>query len=237
MALPPRRPLPPPEPGAPALGAIPPVVLVLFLALAAVEAALSLAGMGLVGGPGSVGWRVGLIERWGVTPALWDHLAQRGFVDGRYLPNLLLYGLVHWDAMHALFAGALLLALGKFVADAMGGGAMLAVFLLSLLGGAVAYGMLAPPGRPLFGAYPGVYGLIGAFTYALWLRIGREGGNRLTAFRLIAVLLAIQFAFGLLFGSDPGWIGDVGGFAAGFLVAPLLVPGGLAALRARLRER
>ena len=103
--------------------------------------------------------------------------------------------------------------------------------------GAVAFGAVVRGAQPLFGAYPAVYGLIGAFTYLLWLRLGRAGENRLGAFRLIGLLLAIQLVFGALFGSSPQWVGDVGGFLAGGATAVLVAPGGLSALRARLRAR
>jgi hypothetical protein len=63
------------------------------------------------------------------------------------------------------------------------------------------------------------------------------GENRLGAFRLIGVLLALQLVFGALFGSNPQWVGDVAGFLAGGATAVLAAPGGLAALRARMRAR
>jgi membrane associated rhomboid family serine protease len=103
--------------------------------------------------------------------------------------------------------------------------------------GAVAVALVVRGVQPLFGAYPAVYGLIGAFTYLLWLRLGQAGENRLQAFRLIGMLLAIQLVFGALFGSSPQWLGDVGGFLAGGATAVLVAPGGFAALRARLRSR
>jgi membrane associated rhomboid family serine protease len=130
-----------------------------------------------------------------------------------------------------------LLALGKFVAEGMGQLRALLVFLVATVLGAVGFGLVVGGTQPLFGAYPGVYGLIGAFTYLLWLRLGRTGENRLGAFRLIGVLLALQLVFGALFGSNPQWVGDVAGFLAGGATAVLAAPGGLAALRARMRAR
>ena len=230
-----QRPLPPSDPGASPIGPLPAAVVVLVLALAAVEGALALGQMGLVGGPGAIGWRAGLVERLAVSPAVLDY-ALAGADPALWL-RFVAYPLVHGGTLHALFAAALLLALGKFVAEGMGSPAMLATFAAGTLGGALLFGALAPATAPLYGAYPGVYGLIGGFTYLLWLRLGREGGNRLAAFRLIGMLMAIQLVFGALFGSSPQWIGDVGGFVAGLAVAPLLAPGGLAALRARLRAR
>ena len=229
-----QNPLPPVEPGVNPVNAVPPVVLVLFFVIAGVEAALSLGAQGLAGGPQAVGWRIGLIERFAVSPAVLDY-ALRGEVG--LWPRFVLYAFVHQGALHAIFAGVLLLALGKFVAEGMGQLRALLVFLVATVLGAVGFGLVVAGTQPLFGAYPGVYGLIGAFTYLLWLRLGRTGENRLGAFRLIGVLLALQLVFGALCGSNPQWVGDVAGFLAGGATAVLAAPGGLAALRARMRAR
>ena len=225
--------MPPAEPGASPVNAVPPTVVVLVLVLALVEAALSLGAEGLAGGPGAVGWRIGLIERFSVSGAVLDFAAAQPGL----LTRLLTYPLVHASLVHALFACVFLLALGKFVAEGLGQGRMLLVLLAGTVGGALAYGLLVPGTRPLFGAYPAAYGLIGGFTYLLWLRLGREGGNKLQAFRLIGFLMAFQLLFGALFGGNAQWVGDVGGFVAGGAVAVLLSPGGVGALRARLRAR
>lgn len=229
-----QTPLPDPVPGESPVNAVPPVIVALVLAIAAIEAALSLGGQGLAGGAQGVGWRLAAIERFAVSPAVLDYaLAGEGGLWTRFVT----YAFIHGSVMHALFAGALLLALGKFVGEGLGQGRTLLVFFVATVLGAVGFALLVGDRQPLFGAYPGVYGLIGAFTYLLWLRIGATGGNRLQAFRLIGMLLAIQLLFGALFGSNPQWIGDVAGFVAGGAVAVLVAPGGLAALRARLRAR
>ena len=229
-----QKPLPPPVPGESPVNAVPPVILLLFLAIAGVEAALSLGAQGLLGGPAAVGWRIGLIERFAVSPAVLGYALEG---QAGLWPRFLLYAFVHGSVLHALFAGVLLLALGKFVGEGMGQARTLVVLVVATVGGSLAFGALVGGTRPLFGAYPGVYGLIGAFTYLLWLRLGQAGESRLGAFRLIGMLLAIQLAFGALFGSDPQWVADIGGFVAGGAAAVLVTPGGLAALRRRLRAR
>jgi membrane associated rhomboid family serine protease len=181
-----------------------------------------------------VGWRVGLIERFAFSPAALD-AALHGHPD--LWLRLLSYPFVHGSVTHALFAGALLLALGKFVAEGMGQARTLVVFIAATVGGGLLFASVADGPQPIFGAYPGIYGLIGAFTYLLWLRLGRTGQNQLQAFRLIGGLLLIQLAFGLIFGAGIQWVGDLGGFVAGGFAAVVFSPGGLAALQARLRAR
>ena len=229
-----QRPLPPVEPGQSPVNAVPPAILLVFFAIAGIEAALALGAQGTLGGPAAVGWRVMLMERFAVSGAVLEHAAMG---DAGLWPRFLLYALVHGGTVHAIFAGVLLLALGKFVAEGMGQARAMAVLLGATVLGGLGYALAVGGTRPLFGAYPGVYGLIGAFTYLTWLKLGRMGENRLQAFRLIGVLLGLQLVFGALFGASPHWVGDVAGFLAGGVVAVLVAPGGLAALRARLRAR
>ena len=232
-----QRPLPPFEADQPPVNAVPPLIVLLALALGLVELALSVGAGGFAGGPAAVGWRSGLIERVAATPAAWDALLDGGYARGPLLLRLVAYPVVHGGAVHALFACAMLLALGKFVAEAMGQGRTLLVLLAATLGGGAAYGALLDGAYPLIGAYPPVYGLIGAYTYLLWARIGQAGGNRLGAFRMLGVLLGLLLAFGAQFGANPAWVAEVGGFLAGGLAAVALAPGSLAALGRRLRTR
>jgi hypothetical protein len=90
---------------------------------------------------------------------------------------------------------------------------------------------------PLFGAYPGDYGLIGAFTYLLWVKLAGTGLNQMRAFSMIGFLLAVQLIFGLLFGGGPEWIADLAAFSTGFLLSFALAPGGMAKLRDLIRQR
>lgn len=64
-----------------------------------------------------------------------------------------------------------------------------------------------------------------------------RGSNRLAAFRLIGVLLALQLVFGLMFGADPAWVADAAGFVTGLVLSPLLAPGGARGFLARMRTR
>jgi membrane associated rhomboid family serine protease len=216
---------------------ISPVAVVLFVVIAVIEAAFDLSAAGLLGGQAGVGWRIAAIEDWAFSPLVWDQVAARGNRSLDMLRRFVTYAFVHANLTQALFGGALLLALGKFVGDVFSSVAVAAVFFAGVVAGAVAFGIALDRNLPLVGCYPGVYGLIGAFTYILWLRLGRAGENQLRAFRLIGVLMALQLLFALLFGGYPSWIADVAGFVAGFAISPLVAPGGWGALVRRLRQR
>lgn len=216
---------------------LPAAVIALFVVIMGVEGLFQLGNAGLVGGPQAVGWRLAAIEDFAFSPAVWEQVTVMGNLSPGMLQRFVTYSFVHGSFTHAIFAGVLLLALGKFVGEVLGSAAMLTVFFAAAIGGAVAFGILMAGNMPLFGAYPGVYGLIGAYTYILWRKLAQSGANRIAAFRMIGFLLAIQLVFALIFGSQPTWIADIAGFVFGGAASVLVAPGGWRAFVARLRER
>ncbi|APZ51946.1 rhomboid family intramembrane serine protease [Salipiger abyssi] len=220
----------------PPLNPMPPVVMALFIVIVGVEAVFSLGSYGIVGGPAAVGWRLDAMERFAFLAPVLQWMLQTGQFPAEHVIRLFSYPFVHGNFTHALFAGVMLLAMGKMVAEALGSLRTAVLFFASTLGGALAYGLLLDTRVPLIGAFPPVYGLIGAFTYLLWLRLGQMGAQQIRAFSLIGMLLAIQLLFGLIFGGSQDWVADLGGFATGFLLATVLIPGGWARLLARFRR-
>jgi membrane associated rhomboid family serine protease len=159
----------------------------------------------------------------------------RPFAD---LVRLVAYPLVHATFTHSLFAVVILLALGKMVGEIFRWWGVVVVVLGASIAGALAYGLLVPDLRaPLIGAYPPVYGLIGAFTFLLWTNLARKGANKYRAFSLIGALLFFQLVFGVLFGGNWDWVADIAGFAAGFLLSFLVSPGGFARVVEMIRQR
>ncbi|MEN8896620.1 MAG: rhomboid family intramembrane serine protease [Yoonia sp.] len=221
----------------PVVNPIPPVVIVLCLIVVLVELALSAAAAGMIGGPQGIGWRIAALQDYAFSPLVLDRVIAVGDFSFDLLKRFVTYGFLHASFTHALFAAALLLALGKFVGDVFSGVAVLIVFFGALVFGAIIFGLIAEGPVPLIGLYPAVYGLIGAFTYILWVRLGASGENQVKAFQLIGFLLALQLVFGLFFGSDPSWLAELAGFAFGFVVSIIVAPGGWTALVAKLRER
>lgn len=216
---------------------IPPVVTVLVLIIVGVEAVLSMAGQGWIGGPQGVGWRLAAIEDYGVWAAVFDWIVTRGDYSPDLLIRFVTYPFIHGSITHAIFGAALLLALGKFVGDVFHPVSVLLVFFVSAIAGGLVYAALLGSDQPLYGVYPPVYGLIGAFTYLMWLRLGAVGANQYRAFLLIGLLLGWQLLTGVLFGGSPQWVADVTGFVAGLGLAPLVGPGGWAAFLRRIRTR
>ncbi len=216
---------------------LPPVVWLMLLPIIAMEVVLSAGGHGIAGGPTAIGWRNDALQRFALSPEMLDQMLAAGQIVPDYLMRFVTYPFVHGNFTHALFAAVFILALGKFVGEVFRGWAVLSVFLGGALAGGLAYS-LAPGLRvALFGAYPGAYGLIGAFTFIIWARLGAEHANRARAFTLIGFLLGIQLLFGLLFGGSADWIADLAGFGAGFLLSFVVGPGGPAHLLKAIRQR
>lgn len=216
--------------------AIPPVVLILTAILAGIELVFQ-AGAAGFGGAEAVGWRLEALNAFAFSPQLWDRMVETGQFPPRHLLRLVSYTFVHLGFGHVLFVLVFLLALGKMVAEAFSAGAMLAVMAVSAIAGALVYSMVPGVSQALVGGYPAVYGLIGAYTFILWVGLGRAGENQARAFTLIAFLLGIQLFFGLAFGGGVEWVADLAGFAAGFALSFLVSPGGWQRALRRMRRR
>lgn len=225
------------------LNPLPMIVWIIVLPMIAMEIVLSAGEAGLIGGPAGLGWRLEAVQRFAFVPEyLRQMLGARQFpLDG--VMRVVSYPLVSLAPSQTLFVVVITLALGKFVGEVFRWPAILGLFLAGVVGGAVIYGLLPQAQMPLVGGYPGVYGLIGGFTYVLWRRSRIMGTSQLAAFRLIGFLLALRIVFAvgpvLFYGSAAGtgldWVAELAGFAVGFLLSFVVIPGGWQALRARLR--
>lgn len=226
--------MPPTAPPLSPFQRMPPLVVALAALMLGVEAVFQLGAAGLAGGPAAVGWRIEAMARFGVSAPLLERMWSAGRWDPAVLGRFASYPFIHVGAAHAVFGAVLLLALGKAVSERFSGAALAAILVVSALAGALVYGVAVEGPALLVGVYPAVYGLIGAWTWALW-RAGR-GRERLLAFRLIAVLTGLRAALLLTVGGGMDWVADLGGFAAGFAVSFLLAPDGGERLR-RWRDR
>jgi membrane associated rhomboid family serine protease len=217
---------------------LPMIVWVLVLPLIAMEAVLSLADAGLVGGVQGIGWRLQAVERFGLFPELLRYQWETGGQPYDELLRLVTYPLVHGGFTHALFAVVLMLALGKMVGEIFRWWAVLAVVFGSAIVGGLVYSFLIPGLRTqLIGAYPAVYGLIGAFTFLLWVNLARSGANRYRAFSLIGALLFFQLIFGVLFRRELGLGRRCHGLCGGLPDQLFVSPGGWARVMDKVRQR
>ncbi len=225
------------DPDASPINPLPPVVWLLVLPVFLVELVLSAGARGIIGGPGAVGWRLAAIEQYSFSGPVLDWMLSTGQFPSEHLLRFVTYPFVHAGFTHMLFVAVFILALGKMVGEVFQAWAVALIFFASGIGGALAYGLLLDDIRPLIGGYPAVYGLIGAFTFLLWVNLVARGANQYRAFTLIGFLLGIQLLFALLFGGSRDWVADVAGFITGFFLSFAVSPGGWGLLVARLRQR
>ncbi|APX90241.1 rhomboid family intramembrane serine protease [Brevirhabdus pacifica] len=224
------------EPSGPRIfHALPPVIIALAVIIGGIEGLFWLGEVGLL--PGGAEWRTEAVRNWGFFGELARRMIETGDWRADILRRFVSYPLIHQSMTHALFAIVFVLAIGNMVAHVFRPWAVLAIFFASSVVGALVYGLVLDERFPLIGGYPGVYGLIGAYTFLLWVNLTATGGPRHQAFILIGMLLGIQLAFSLIFDARNDWVADIAGFAAGFAMSFVVSPGGGARVIARLRRR
>lgn len=221
----------------PPVNKLPAVVVILFLVMAGIELALSVGEAGLVGGPQAIGWRLGLVRDWGFSGDLFDQMLAQSYFPLEHLARFITYPFIHLSFTSALISIVLMLALGKMAAEVMGQFAMLALFMLSGIGGALVYALVLNDPTWLVGSYPPVYGLIGGYSYVMWRKLSTTGGRQMEAFSLIGMLLGLQLLWSLFTSVGYGWVAELAGFVCGFGLSALFAPGEWARILARLRQR
>ena len=219
------------------LNPLPFVVWMLAGPVAAIELLLSLADRGIIGGGLGFTWRVEAIQRFGFSGQIFDWMVANHFYPVEQMIRFVTYPFFHASFTHMMFVFVFILALGKMVGEVFSAAAVLTVFFASAIMGALVFGLMLDDPAWLVGGYPPVYGLIGAFTFLLWVRATGQGSGRLRAFGLIGTLLGIQLVFGALFGGSNEWVADLSGFATGFGLSFVVCPGGWRRALALIRQR
>ncbi|RLJ59439.1 rhomboid family protein [Litoreibacter meonggei] len=217
--------------------ALPPVVIALAAVIAFIEVIFQAGGSGLIGGAQAVGWRLTALEDYSFFGPIWEAMLEKRYFPIEHMQRFVTYPFIHGNFTHAAFAVVIVLAIGKAVGEVFSTLSFIAVFMVSSIFAALIFALVTNTQRPLFGAYPGAYGLIGAFTFLLWVNLAAVGANSMRAFTLIGFLMAFQLVFGLLFGGGYDWVADVAGFVVGFLMSFLVSPGGWARVLTKMRQR
>jgi membrane associated rhomboid family serine protease len=217
--------------------ALPPVVVALAVVIFGLELMFQAATAGLLGGQGGIGWRIAAFQDYAVLDSVWRWMVENRTYPPEHLVRFVSYPLIHAGFLHAALVVVFILALGKMVAEVYSMLAFLAVFWISAVVGALGYVMILDSDFPLVGGYPGVYGLIGAFTFLMLMRAEAQGEGRLRAFALIGALLAFQMIFAVINGDFGNLVADLSGFVAGLAMSFVVSPGGWRRMLGRLRQR
>ena len=219
----------------PVFNPMPPVVVALFAVIAVVELWFTL-GPNFVSGTDTVAWRMQAIERFGVNPQVVQWMIEKNLYPLDHIARFVSFSFIHSSMLNTAVSCALFLAMGKMVGSAFPSTALLVFFLGSALVGAMVFSLSAPDGGWLFGSFTGIYGLIGAYTFMMWLTFRVHKAPQGQAFHLIAFLMGIQLVFGMIFGGNSTWIADLFGFLTGFVLSFFFIPGGLSHVLAMLRK-
>lgn len=154
-----------------------------------------------------------------------------GALGGQAVPfefwtSFVTHAFLHGGAIHLLLNGAIFLGIGGVLANLLGPGRFLALFAICAIGGAIAFGVIATFNGPLVGASGAIFGFFGALKRYEWKYIQTTGASADRFWRTIAALIAINvlLAFVPLGGGGIAWQAHLGGFVAGFLIAPVLAP-------------
>src|SRR5579871_6907090 len=138
----------------------------------------------------------------GIAAGQWYRLLTSAFLP----PATGLGGLGFLDILFNMWA---LIVVGPSLEQLLGRVRFLAVYLLSALGGGVAFFLLGPQNVLALGASGAIFGL-----FAAWLVVARK--LRLDI-RGIITIIAINLAFDLLYRSTIAWQDHVGGLIVGAL--------------------
>ncbi len=225
-----------PDADASPVNPVPAVILILAGALAVIEIGLQLGARGIIGGPEAIGWRIELLRYFAFFDRYFDWMLTTGRLplDGIY--RFFTHPFIGGSFTTVLIGCVILLAIGNVVGRVFSSWAILLIFFVSAAVGALAYGLVMTTDQPLNGPFPPVYGLMGAFTWILWMKARHEGTNPLLAFRLPGFLLLFQVTFWVLFGAMDGLVADMAGLLCGFLMSFVFGPGGLSRVT-RMRDR
>ena len=221
----------------PVINPIPAAILAIFSGIILVEALLFFGFDNPTGSSVAAADRMLLIQKYGVSPNLANWMLETGNFSTDYVFRFIVYPFVNLSSLSVVFAGVLLLALGKMVGEVFPALSLILIWFLSTTLAAFFYSISATNGQILVGSYPGVYGFVGAYTFVSWitLRIAKNK-NQSQAFSLIVALMSIQLFFSFLFETGQLWIADFAGFVIGFIISFFLSPGGIKGVLSILRS-
>jgi membrane associated rhomboid family serine protease len=200
------------EPRPPDWRPMPRALVTLVLFMIGVEVVLVAADMGLLGDRS-------LRQRVYLAGAFWAELFHGGDPLFTLQPVTMFvsHALLHGGLLHLGMNMAVLLGLGRLVADRYGERTILPLFLLSAIAGGLAFALLNVSPYPMVGASGAVFGFLGVWTAWDWVRHWAHGvSTRPVLMRAVGLLLInVIFFFG--FGGMIAWEAHLGGYAAGLV--------------------
>jgi membrane associated rhomboid family serine protease len=138
---------------------------------------------------------------------------------GQPVAMFVTYAFLHAGVLHLAMNTLTLVSLGSEVVRRVGPRRFLAVYGLSVLGGAVGFGLLAPTLRPMVGASGALFGLAGALAAWEWLDRRDDGVPRGPVVRFVLFLVVLNVGLWWAMQGQLAWETHLGGFVAGAAAA------------------
>ncbi len=147
-------------------------------------------------------------------------------VPFQFWTSFVTHSLLHGGLLHLFMNMAIFLSLGSILARGLGTNRFLALFIVSAVGGALLFALITDAHGPLVGASGALFGFIGALKRWEWRWLAATGASPKRFWGTILGLAAINLLLALMFqGVSIAWEAHLGGFIAGWLIAPVLAPG------------
>lgn len=128
----------------------------------------------------------------------------------------LTYGFLHAGPLHLGVNMVTLWSLGRAVAERAGLLGLALIYGGAILGGGLAYGVLAPGPQPMVGASGALFGLAGAYLAWGWADLRRAGQGPWPVLRMVGFLVALNLVMYWWLDGQLAWQTHLGGFLAGW---------------------
>ena len=159
------------------------------------------------------------MQSYAFSGEIFDWMAETGRWPPEHLLRFVSYPFIHASLTHGAFAGVILLAMGKMVAEAFGQWRMLVIFVISGIGGALVYADALRIASPITDRLSQKAALNGRRAMASLLYVAPDAEDRLQCLRAIL-------------SETPDEIEAAASAFDGLLTARLTAPGGGALMRA-----
>ncbi len=176
---------------------------------------------------GNISWRQRAIIDFGVWSNAVEFSLGQGGTRPADLVRFLAHPLIHRTTLDALLSGTFILVAFRVLEGTARDFTLVLTFVGSAVAGASCFFLISGSQYPLTGASAGYLGLFGFATAALVMMGAATGRSMDRIARTIIVIpllfLGIELVIGMLIGGTGRWVADLGGYLAGFLVAPPLM--------------
>jgi len=202
---------------------LPKSVILLLCLIIFIELILQSGEKGLIGDQNSIAWRMELVRKYGFFDSIFEWMRINNTYNVNDLLRFFTFNFIHRSFTEIIFVLVFIAAFGKFTAEVYGDLAFLIIFLLSGAFAALGYGTFLN-GTLLIGAYPAVYGVIGAFTWVQFYLQRTKGLSGFQAFHLIIIFMVISLVYNIIYSNNNNeWVAEIIGFITGFFLAIIIM--------------